>query len=331
MISKEHFDPRVEMALMYRYLKSDEFTAEEKTRVREDMMRCLREGFTIKEYVRYRFDRLTPAQQHAFVPDVEHRSYCERLNSVEANDLLDDKYETYLRFGRWFGRELCLVSPDTAEAFDAFAEKHPRLIVKPNNDWGGNGVFAADLNEYESPAAMRAALLERLPEGFLAEERLFNAGVLYDVHPQSLNTCRVSTVRLRDGAARIIHPRVRIGLGGAVTDNISQGGFQGLIDAETGVVTRVVNDIGEPAETHPDTGVPMVGMEIPAWEEAKALVLALAGELKTLHYCGWDIAYTDRGWVMIEGNAYGQFGWQFLEQAGCREEFEGYVRTLWQY
>ena len=330
--AKEHFDPKAEMALMYQFMKNDPRPAEEKKRIREDMIRNLKDfDFTVKEYLRYRFDLLTPEQQHAFVSDREHLIICERLNSVEANNLLEDKYLTYQRFGKYYKRELVYVTPDSAEAFCAFAEKHPQMIVKPNDDWGGNGVFAADLADYSNAQAMGATLLEKLPDGFLAEERLSNAGVLYDVHPSSLNTCRVSTIRLREGKAKIIHPRVRIGLGGSVTDNISRGGYQGLIDVETGVVTRVCSDLGETVEVHPDTEVKMLGMQMPEWDTAKALVKELAAELNTLHYCGWDIAYTDRGWVMIEGNGAGQFGFQFLEQKGCRAEFQSYLDDLWRF
>ena len=38
----------------------------------------------------------------------------------------------------------------------------------------------------------------------------------------------------------------------------------------------------------------------------------MASEVPDVHYVGWDIALTNEGWVMIEGNEDGQFGFQYI-------------------
>ncbi len=323
----EHGNARAELAELYALQKSDR-TPEEKKRIQADMLRCGKEyGFTFKEYMRYGFERKTPEEQHTFISDKEHVRFCERLNAPETHTLLDNKYSTYLFFKPYFRREAMLVQPAAADAFLPFAAAHPSLMIKPNEDWGGAAVTAAYLKDYDSAGAMLEALLRDYPEGFLAEEKLSNAGVLYDVHPSSLNTLRVSTIRLPDGV-HVIHPRVRIGCGGSVVDNISVGGFQGQVDTGTGEVITACDAAGGRCDVHPDTGVRITGMKIPDWQEAVAMTKELAAAVDGLHYGGWDIAYTDRGWVLVEGNDLAQFGWQTVEQKGCRAEFERYLEIL---
>ena len=74
---------------------------------------------------------------------------------------------------------------------------------------------------------------------------------------------------------------------------------------------------------HPDSGKAILGFQIPKWEEAKSFVVDLANVLPELKYCGWDLALTNQGWVMVEANGKGLFiGFQMPTQEGFRVEFE---------
>ena len=320
----DHGDAKGELSILYDIKKSDR-SPEEKQRIQADMLSCLkRHSLTFKEYVRYDFEHKTTEEQESYISDKEHIAYCDRLNAPEVHTLMDNKYLTYLHLRPFFRREIILITPDEAGAFTSFVQKYPSLIIKPNEDWGGAAITATGLSQYGSPEEMLTDLRKKYPMGFLAEEKLSNAGILHDVHPASLNTLRVSTIRLPDGI-HVIHPRVRIGCGGSIIDNISAGGYQGQIDVDTGVVITACDVNGQRREIHADTGIAIQGMQIPAWAQAVDMVKELAAAVEGLRYCGWDIAYTDRGWVLIEGNDWGQFGWQTVEQKGCRAEFDSYL------
>ena len=44
-------------------------------------------------------------------------------------------------------------------------------------------------------------------------------------------------------------------------------------------------------------------------------------------YVGWDMAFTDKGWVVVEGNNYGQFFLlQMPAEQGFRYEFEDLMK-----
>ena len=57
---------------------------------------------------------------------------------------------------------------------------------------------------------------------------------------------------------------------------------------------------------------------------AKELALIVKGN----RYAGWDLALTEKGWVMIEGNARGQFVWQIPSGKGFLKEANQILERL---
>ena len=54
-----------------------------------------------------------------------------------------------------------------------------------------------------------------------------------------------------------------------------------------------------------------------------------ASELPGVKVIGWDFAHTDKGWVMVEGNAMSQIEvLQIPMQKGMRKDFERYFREM---
>ena len=75
--------------------------------------------------------------------------------------------------------------------------------------------------------------------------------------------------------------------------------------AGSAVVGRMENGLS--VIFHPDSGCQILGMQIPRWDELRALGLELAAVLPEQKYISWDFALTDDGWVVVEGNCAGQF------------------------
>ena len=84
--------------------------------------------------------------------------------------------------------------------------------------------------------------------------------------------------------------------------------------------------------THPDSGVNLKGYQLPDWEQLIHMCVEMSGQMPTVKYIGWDLAYTDRGWIVIEGNGMSQIiGPQIVvEKSGgvFKEEMEAYMRNM---
>ena len=156
-------------------------------------------------------------------------------------------------------------------------------------------------------------------KAFVFEELIVQDETMDSFHPQSVNTLRIATLRFND-RIEIIHPRIRLGRGEAVVDNAGSGGIIGNIDLSSGVIYAACDKKGTSYEYHPDTNVKIVGFKVPRFDEALQLVKQLAQVLPKVRYVGWDIALRPDGWVMIEGNDKGQFGFQYPKQEGFAEE-----------
>ena len=185
------------------------------------------------------------------------------------------------------------------------------------------------MTEYENTEQLYQLLLkEYAPKGCVVEGLIQQTGIFHDIHPSSVNTVRISTIRF-DDRVEIIHPFAKFGQAGTCVDNGGAGGILCTIDPNTGVIMRARDEQGTCYEKHPDTGSPIVGTQIPKWEEAVALAKELAHVRPQNRYVGWDVALTDNGWVLVEGNFRGQFiGWQLVDRKGFKKELAGILKEL---
>ena len=55
---------------------------------------------------------------------------------------------------------------------------------------------------------------------------------------------------------------------------------------------------------HPTSKKQILNFQVPQFEEAKKLVLEAAKEIPEIKYIGWDVAISDKGPCIIEGNSY---------------------------
>ena len=90
----------------------------------------------------------------------------------------------------------------------------------------------------------------------------------------------------------------------------------------------MVDETGNTYTNHPDNGFRLVGFRVPKWEEAFAMARQLALHDPSIHYAGWDLALTDAGWVLVEGNPRAQLVFQISEQKGFRPELEAILKKF---
>ena len=140
-----------------------------------------------------------------------------------------------------------------------------------------------------------------------------------EFHPKSVNTVRIPTFNVK-GDIRVVRPFMRTGCGDSVVDNAGSGGVFALIDTNTGTTFAVADEFNNSFTEDPDSHKKMLGFTIPCWNEAVDTAKSLARILPNVKYVGWDLALTEKGWVLVEGNDKGQFVFQYPTHDGFRDE-----------
>lgn len=309
----------------------DELSAEELKAVVADMMtEAKKYNVGFDEYVMYHFRERDFDDRRLFIPTRERALYCERLNNPKNQMIFDDKGKTYEVFKQYFKRDLTEVVGWDSKAtvsFEDFVNKHPRFIIKPFNGGNGRGIKIVDVSEEGGFGQLCAKLKKEYPSGFVAEELIVQCKELAAVHPESVNTLRVFTVRF-DDRVEFLPLAWRVGRGKSCVDNGGSGGIFCALNDED-VIYATSDEKGRFYDVHPDTQHPLVGFKVPRIEEAKELAKELAMVVPSNRYCGWDLALTEDGWVMQEGNWQGGIvAFQCPMQRGCRKEMDAIMEEL---
>ena len=154
--------------------------------------------------------------------------------------------------------------------------------------------------DFASPDAMLAYIREH--KLVVLEHQLIQHPDMARLHPNSVNTMRIVTDNV-NGNVTIAYIIVKMGTGGSVCDNSGQGGILARVDVDTGrISTPATDDYFHVYDTHPDTGIPLVGYQLPMVPEAIAMAKEAAQVFPQVGHVGWDMAVTPDGPAIIEGN-----------------------------
>lgn len=274
------------------------------------------------EYFLFHFYDLTAEERHQFVGNREKEQICGLINSNGAWEIFTDKWRTYQKFEPYYKREaIKYSSSDDAEEFKEFYNRHTKVIIKGEKASRGRGISFADHSEAASADEVLKKMNQELDlwGGYIVEEYIRQADELAQFHPESVNTVRIATFR-DDNEVKILFAFLRCGRNGTIVDNGGSGGLFTSIDIDTGVCnTDTADKDGNRYQKHPDSQIEINGFHVPEWQQALDLSRTLAGVVPEQRYVGWDLAYTQTGWVMIEGNSWAQFGsTQVSYQKGIR-------------
>ncbi len=279
------------------------------------------------EYFFFNFPNHGHDYRKEFAGDVLLEYFVLRVNKIENREKLDNKSCTATLFGRFFKRDVFLITSnndDQLKGFLTFCGLHNSFIAKPLKSSMGQGIRFFSVKDYPTPEALFDCLVnyycsQNRMDGCLLEEMLENVEDFKKIHPESLNTIRMPTFRY-GGDVKVLHPCCRFGRGKSIVDNAGSGGLICTVDPSTGKIMHVGDERGRKYTCHPDTLFPLEGWQVPQWQDAVNFAKQLADVIPDNGYCAWDIALTPKGWVMIEGNARGQFIWQGPDEKGFKPE-----------
>jgi hypothetical protein len=180
--------------------------------------------------------------------------------------------------------------------------------------------------------ALEARDLKAHPHAYLLQERLRPHPALAAlVGGPTLCTARVVTIVALDGTPRIIAAMFKIQPGTTGVDNLDRGAVGCWVDPDSGTLSegRTRSADGEVTRV-PGTERTFVGFRLPHWTEVKQVALKAAAAFPWARAIGWDIAITEGGPVLIEGNErWGTTGVQMLAPHGLLTgEFKALCEAL---
>lgn len=191
------------------------------------------------------------------------------------------------------------------------------LVLKPVRGGGGRGVSVVHALEGDDlllngRRASSSELWEHITgnDTMLVYECVRQHKALSRLYPHSLNTIRILTMTGRDGVPFVARAVLRLGTDASCpTDNWIRGGLCTAINLEDGSLGQAVrfparDDRLRWVSVHPDTDAPIAGSRIPEWDAVLAAALKGARTVPSTPYVGWDVALSEEGPVMIEGNSY---------------------------
>lgn len=265
-----------------------------------------------------------------YLPDKAARILLERMNITDHSFNSADKFAVYEAYRPYYGREMVKVAAEAdKDAFFALLDEKKELMLKPRYGSLGDDIRIVKAEEVKVRDGFFRQLLRDYPDGAVAEELIRQDESLAMLNPTSVNTLRITTVRLDDRVET--ESFLRVGKMFSTVDNIAKGGIVCALDEETGTVTRTMDRFGNTVTHHPHTRVPLVGFTVPRFREAVELAKTLAQVLPQFRYMGWDLALTETGWVMVEENA--KAGIYCIQQTlgrGIRKDLEQFFSELGQ-
>lgn len=290
-----------------------------------DALYCsVRYGAGLSDYTGFRFYELKAGERKKYVTVSVNNKFVRHMNDGAYRSIFDRKTEFAKVFREYMGRDIFLVDEGTPEEFAAFLKNKEFLYAKPDSMCSGIGVERVRIGDFDGAGPLYQYLKER--RCAVAEEAIVQHEDLARLNPSCVNTIRVITIASENGC-EIVGAVLKSGNGGIV-DNMGAGGLCAPVDLETGAVTGDASirrdDI---QEKHPITGVVFRGLQIPMWDEVKALVAKVSAVVPQVRFVGWDIAVTPRGPVIVEGNYYPGNGlWQIPDKRGKMDIVKRYMK-----
>lgn len=184
------------------------------------------------------------------------------------------------------------------------------LVIKPASSSGGNRVLVLSRTkegfDCSGEDISAQEVWDRLhadwERGSLIEKRVRNVQEIDALYPKSLNTFRVITIKTSDGKWHSPACALKLGRGGSNVDNLAAGGIQVSFDT-TGTSCSAYDHVAHCEITHhPDTKAGLLGIKLDCYRTVIDMGMQASRKFGFLGTIGWDIAMTERGAMIIEGN-----------------------------
>ena len=289
----------------------------------------LKYNISFLEYFLFHFYQLSTKERENFAGTGFMYEYQLKMNPKSARHVLENKLN-FLRFYAKFIRHdyssLTDIEKEQSVAERILGNKSGKVVLKSTSGQCGRGVEVRKSKDFTP-----ATLLNRLKEtgNDFVEEYVVQHEELMRLSSSGLNTLRIITQLDKNDEVQILGARLRITVNSAV-DNLAAGNIAAPVNLETGVVDgpAVYSDITKEAViSHPVTKVSILNFQVPFWKESLDMTKEAALLNKKNRSIGWDIAITEEGPELIEGNHdWCKLLWQLPVKEGLKNELVKYIK-----
>jgi hypothetical protein len=288
----------------------------------------LRYKISIVEYFQFNFSLLKKEERINYVGTPLLEEYQLKMNPKSERYILQNKLkflEIYAPFIKHSHATLADLQAHNDCAAKVLHNKSGKIVLKSIFGERGMKIEVISVRDLDSQAIIKC--LAATGNDFI-EECVVQHRDLMRLSPSGLNTMRIVTQLNNDDEVEILSTLLRISINSPI-DNWSAGNIAAPINFSTGIIEcpACYKDITKPDEYyHPITGVKIMGFKIPYWKESLQMVKDAALYNKKNRSIGWDIAVTDDGPDLIEGNHnWDKVTWQRFVKKGLKPLIEPYL------
>lgn len=296
-----------------------------KTSLWADVLKAsLTYNISLLDYFYFKFYKLSKAERETYAGTGYMYEYQLKMNPKSERDVLEDKILFLAKFKEFVIRKSAIIAElknNQNKIEELLHNPSGKLVAKGSKGQVGAEVKVIDAAKYKADSLLKFMDDNKFD---LLEEYVVQHHDIMAMSPSGLNTIRIFT-QIEEGKIHYLGARFRITINSTV-DNMAAGNPAAPIDLKTGIVNgeAVFSDITrEPISVHPVTGVKIVGFQVPFWKETLEMMEKAVFVAPKNRSVGWDIAISENGPELIEGNHnWCKLLWQLPAQKGLKAEIE---------
>ena len=252
---------------------------------------CFKYKAAFSDYLEFEFYSLDKNQRETYLTNGKNNEIVRIFNNKDYWHILDNKAKFNDYFNKYLKREY--LNPNfSKEEFNRFIVNKNEIIIKPVDGIGGYGIKKVSCKNLKFEECNK----------FLLEEVIKQHDKLAELYDKSVNSVRIFTF-FNGKEVFFLQAILKIGNNG-ITDNFSINGMYAFLNEKGVVITPAIDKNDNIFGIHPISKKQILGFKVPLFHEAVDLTLEAAKKIPQIKYIGWDIAITNDGPCIIEGNSY---------------------------
>lgn len=296
--------------------------------IMDSILSCFYYNISLLDYFYFRFYEQDKYNRSKWAGTGFMYEYQKIMNPQKSRHLLENKIEFLNHFHQYVERsfaDLKSLKENSDLMNKLILNKYGALVIKRSKGQAG-----ADIEVINCKDVTVETLIAIMEKGNfdLVEEYVIQHPDFMRLSHSGLNTVRIIT-QLNGGRVDLLGARLRVTINSQV-DNLAAGNIAAPVDINTGVVIGpgVFSDIRKKeVAIHPTTNIRIEGFKIPFWVETIDMIKNAALFSSENKSVGWDIAITEKGPELIEGNHnWCKLLWQLPVRQGLKHQLEYYLK-----